>query len=68
MKASLEQLRRLPPSEKLRIIVALWDDLCRDDGAPCIQAWQRDETRRRAASHQIALTRDEMWHSVDRSS
>ena len=43
---SIAELHLLPPSEKLKIIEALWGDLAADDGAFASPEWHRDELRK----------------------
>lgn len=59
------QLRKLPTSEKLRIVEQLWDDIGASDESVVVQDWHKTEGRRRAAEldadPDIALTREELW-------
>ena len=43
---SLAELRKLPPSEKLLIIEALWGDLAADDASFASPAWHGEELRK----------------------
>ena len=46
---SLAELRKLPPSEKLLIIEALWGDLAADEASFASPAWHGDELRKTEA-------------------
>jgi len=43
---SIAELRKLPPTEKLKIIEALWSDLAADEDSFVSPAWHEDELRR----------------------
>jgi putative addiction module component (TIGR02574 family) len=65
----LDELRKLPVAEKLRIVEELWDDIGAADELVTVPGWALDEERRRwselQANPQIALSRDELWQRVD---
>ncbi len=42
---SIAELRKLPPTEKLRIIEALWSDLAGDEESFASPAWHEDALR-----------------------
>jgi putative addiction module component (TIGR02574 family) len=69
MAIAIEELRKLPVAEKLRIIELLWDDIGNSTEPFPIQHWQREEARRRAAeveaNPETTLTREEVWKRVD---
>jgi putative addiction module component (TIGR02574 family) len=46
---SIAELQKLPPSEKLRIIEALWGELATEDGAFNSPAWHAEPLRQTAA-------------------
>ena len=46
---SIAELRKLPPTEKLRIIEALWSDLAADEESFPSPAWHEEELRRTEA-------------------
>lgn len=46
---SVAELRKLPPTEKLRIIEALWSDLAADEESFPSPAWHEEELRRTEA-------------------
>ena len=46
---SIAELRKLPPTEKLRIIEALWGDIAADDGSFESPAWHEEELRKTEA-------------------
>lgn len=69
MSIDMTDLHKLPVSEKLRIVEALWDDIGASDEPIVLQPWQRDEAQRRAAELKadpsIAIDREELWRRVD---
>ncbi|MEM9656770.1 MAG: addiction module protein [Planctomycetota bacterium] len=69
MSIDLSELRRLPVSEKLRIVEVLWDDIGASDEPMTLRAWQRDEAKRRSdaldSDPSIAIDRAEVWRRVD---
>ena len=42
---SIAELRKLPPTEKLKIIEALWSDLAADDESFASPGWHEDALR-----------------------
>lgn len=46
---SIAELRKLPPSEKLKIIEALWSDLAADEDSFASPAWHEAELRKTEA-------------------
>jgi putative addiction module component (TIGR02574 family) len=71
MTLELEQLRKLPVVDKLRIVEQLWDDIGESDEPLPLSDWVIDESKRRAAelaaSPEIGLTREELWKRVDQN-
>ncbi len=69
MSIDMTDLQKLPVSEKLRIVEALWDDIGASDEPIVLQPWQHDEAKRRAAelkaNPSIAIDRKELWRRVD---
>ena len=69
MSIDLSDLHKLPVSEKLRIVEALWDDIGASDEPVVLQPWQRDEGKRRSdelkADPSIAIDRAELWRRVN---
>ena len=69
MSTDFAELRKLPASEKLRIVEQLWDDIGESDEPVVVQDWHKSEARKRAAeltaNPEIALTREELWQRVD---
>ena len=69
MPIELDELRKLPVAEKLRIVEQLWDDIAESDEPFPFQAWHREEAERRAEELDrnpgIAITREELWRQVD---
>ena len=46
---SIAELRKLPPTEKLKIIEALWSDLAGDEDSFASPAWHQDALRKTEA-------------------
>ena len=71
MNVELDQLRKLPVADKLRIVEELWDDIGASDEPLVVRAWHKDEANRRAneleANPDIAITREELWKRVDKT-
>jgi putative addiction module component (TIGR02574 family) len=69
MSIELEEFRKLPIADRLRIVEQLWDDIATSDEPFPLQPWHREEAQRRAAeldrNPEIALTREEVWKQVD---
>jgi len=69
MSVELDQLRKLPIAEKLRIVEQLWDDIAASDEPLVLRDWHVAEAQRRDAeldtNPEIALTREELWKRVD---
>jgi putative addiction module component (TIGR02574 family) len=69
MHADFEHLRQLPIAEKLRIVEALWDDICESQEPIPLHPWQIEEVKRRAAeldaNPDLAITEEELWRRVD---
>ena len=67
MDISIEQIRKLPPSEQLHLAEQIFDELAKS--GELVQQWQIDEARRRSAEldadPSIALTEEQMWERVD---
>jgi putative addiction module component (TIGR02574 family) len=69
MLADFDHLRQLPIADKLRIVEALWDDICESDEPFPISESIHAEVERRCAESKrnpsALLTRDELWRRVD---
>ena len=69
MNVELDQLRKLPIAEKLRIVEQLWDDIAASDEPLVLRDWHIAEAQRRDAELDadpgIALTREQLWKRVD---
>ncbi|MBM83648.1 MAG: Addiction module component, CHP02574 [Planctomycetaceae bacterium] len=69
MSIDMTEFRKLPISEKLRLVEALWDDIASSDEPIVLQPWQHDEATRRAADLKadpsITIDREELWRRVD---
>ncbi|MGD0899878.1 MAG: addiction module protein [Thermoguttaceae bacterium] len=68
MPIKLEELRKLPIADKLRIVEQLWEDIAASAEPFPLQAWHKEEAQRRAEeldrTPEIALTREEVWKRV----
>lgn len=52
MKAlSLEEIRKLPVEERLRLVEDIWESIRSEGDAPPLTSAQRDELERRLADH-----------------
>jgi putative addiction module component (TIGR02574 family) len=60
---SIAELRKLPPTEKLKIIEALWSDLAEDEGSLASPAWHEDLLRKTEA--EFAVGRNEIMDWED---
>lgn len=64
----MDELRKLPLDEKLRIVEALWDDIGSSHTTTPVPGWARTEATRRARELQdnpeATLTRAEVWKCV----
>lgn len=69
MSLNLDDLRRLPIDEKMKIVEVLWDDICESNEPPQLSEDQMREIKRRAAEldadPSLAITREELWRRVD---
>lgn len=69
MQTELDQLRKLPVADKLRIVEQLWDDIGESEEPLLVRDWHKEEAQRRAmeleAQPNSALTREELWKLVD---
>ena len=48
MAIDISELRKLPASEKLRIVELLWDDIAASNEAIELHEWQFEEAKRRS--------------------
>jgi putative addiction module component (TIGR02574 family) len=69
MLTDIENLRRLPVSEKLEVIELLWKDIATASEIPQISQEARSEIERRGAemdaNPELGLTEEELWERVD---
>ncbi|MDA0809988.1 MAG: addiction module protein [Planctomycetota bacterium] len=69
MSIELDQLRKLPVAEKLRIVEELWDDIQASDEKPQIPEDLQSDISSRAEELRndpsSGLTREELWKRVD---
>ncbi|MDA0281857.1 MAG: addiction module protein [Planctomycetota bacterium] len=70
MSIELDELRKLPVTEKLRIVEELWDDIRTSDEPLMFSADDRNEVLRRSsemnAGSDSSLTRAELWNRVNK--
>lgn len=71
MQPELEDLRKLPVADKLRIVEQLWDDIGESEEPLLLQDWHKTEAERGAseleANPEIALTRQDLWERVNQT-
>ena len=70
MTLNIDELRALPPAEKLRLVELLWDDLGAS-GAPIpLPDWVDKEAARRREEMQrdpgLGLSHEEVWQRIKR--
>ena len=69
MNINLQELRKLPVEEKLRLVELLWDDISDSEIPIVLHPWQFQEATRRSAGLKtdpsIAIDRAELWRRVD---
>ena len=69
MSIEIDQLRKLPVTEKLRIVEELWDDIQASDEVPAIPADLQNDISSRAEELKndpsSGLTREELWRRVN---
>lgn len=69
MSIDMEALKKLPLSDKLEIIAALWKDVEAEACASCLTAEQWAEIRRRSAEMEAdpneGISEEEFWERVD---
>ena len=70
MHPVVDELVKLPLSERLEIVQLLWDSIASSPGEIATQPWHRDVIRERLAQFEgreteIGLTREEVWNRVD---
>jgi putative addiction module component (TIGR02574 family) len=68
MQTDLDQLRKLPLADKLRIVEQLWDDIGESEELLLVRDWHKEEAQRRSmeleSQPNSAVTRDELWKRV----
>lgn len=70
MHPVIDELAKLPVSERLEIVQQLWDSIASSQGEIVTQPWHRDVIRERLAQFEgreteIGLSREEVWTRVD---
>ena len=61
---SIAELRKLPPTEKLKIIEALWNDLAGDEESLASPAWHEDALRQTEAEFAGGRTEVLDWEAA----
>ena len=61
---SIAELRKLPASEKLKIIEALWSDLAADEDSFESPAWHEEELRKTEAEYADGRTEVLDWEDA----
>ncbi len=68
MHPAVEELRKLPVAEKLRVIEELWDDIGRsNEPVPLPEGALHEAKRRRddmVSDPQLGLTHEEVWKRI----
>lgn len=62
----LDTVRRLPVSERIRLVEAIWDSVASDTADIELPAWQADELDRRMADMQRNPSEGAPWTEVER--
>jgi len=70
MHPVVDELAKLPVSERLEIVQQLWDSIASSQGEIVIQPWHREVVRERLAEFEgreseVGLSREEVWTRVD---
>jgi putative addiction module component (TIGR02574 family) len=69
MRIEIDQLKKLPVDQKLRIVEELWDDILASDEPLTLPPETQHEILNRAADLDTdpdsALTRQELWQQVN---
>ena len=63
---SIAELRKLPPTEKLKIIETLWDDLAADEAAFPSPAWHEEELKKTEAEFAAGRIEIVDWQEAKR--
>lgn len=69
MPINTDELRALPPDEKLRIVELLWDDLGEETAQIPLPDWvDREAAKRREDMRDptFGLSHEEAWERIDR--
>ncbi|HUT10958.1 MAG TPA: addiction module protein [Thermoguttaceae bacterium] len=69
MSINTDELRALPPAEKLRLVELLWDDLGDSTASIPLPDWvDREAARRRDEMRDpmVGLEHDETWRRIER--
>lgn len=69
MSINTDELRELPPDEKLRLVEFLWDDLGDSTAEIPLPDWvSREAAKRRdeMSDPAFGLTHDETWERIER--
>jgi len=63
---SIAELRKLPPSEKLKIIEALWGDLAANEDSFDSPAWHEEELRKTESEYAAGRVEVMDWEEAKR--
>jgi putative addiction module component (TIGR02574 family) len=63
---SIAELRKLPPSEKLKIIEALWSDLAAEEESFASPAWHEEELKKTEAEYAAGRIEALDWEDAKR--
>lgn len=66
-KMSLQELRQLPSTEKIKIIEALWDDLLATEDDIPVPSWHEAELRKTEADYQSGRINSIAWEDAKKS-
>jgi putative addiction module component (TIGR02574 family) len=63
---SIAELRKLPPSEKLKIIEVLWGDLAADEDSFESPAWHEEELKKTESEYAAGRVEAMDWEEAKR--
>lgn len=67
MTFSLDEIRRLPVSERLKLVEDIWDSIVEAEGDPSLTEAQRVELRRRLQEYARDPSAVRSWEDVRKS-
>jgi len=70
MHPVVDELAKLPVSERLEIVQQLWDSIASSQSEIVVQPWHRKAVRERLAAFEgreteVGLSREEVWTRAD---